>query len=330
MGNFIETGKVLSLIDYLLYLFLIGVTGWTVYQIIKVPVKESIRYSRFRVKNSYQKVNRTEVPLSERSRFYRHIYLLLQSVYSSKNKTASLSIFNFLFLSISIGTITLFFMLVKFHDAFLGALFALVVATLPYLGLLVRLRNMRNAVGSNITEIVEILIHSYSAFSHDMYQSLKHTYSNVEEPELRKVLARLISDLQVSRNEEDLRKSIDLFIYTCGSSWAMRLGNIILKSYLHQENVLGALLQLQNQMVNNEKMLEQEKVESYDAFNNAILILFLFPVSLIGGKLVTRPQSWVNIQFGEKVPLLIFILTLVSTIIAILAGFLIRKPKNDL
>jgi Flp pilus assembly protein TadB len=308
------------------------VVGWTVYQIIKIPVKESINHHRFRAKLKTQKVQYKKVNLAEKAKLYRHIYFLLESVSSSdkKSDSQSINVFNFIIFCCSLGLITMVLLVVKFQDAFLGLIIGSVVSLVPYMYLNVRLKNMRNTVGDQITNIVEILIHSYSAYSNDMYQAIKHTQVNIQEPELRKILVRLISDLQISRNESELRESVDLFIYTCGNSWAMRLGNIILKSYLHQENVLNALLQLQNQMINNQKMLEEEKSESYDAFAEAMLAIILFPAALIGAYYVTRPLSWVSLQFEQKWTFLTFILTTIMTIIAILVGFLIRKPKNDL
>jgi Flp pilus assembly protein TadB len=330
MRELLTTGKHLVVVDYILYIFLIAVTCWTVYQIIKAPVKERINHLRYRSKLRNKSTFKQEIPLSERSAFYRHIYFLLESVsVSKKASTESISVINFIAFSILFGILTLILLVVKFQDAFLGVFISAIVSLLPYTFLWVRLKNMRNTVGNQLPSIVEVLIQQYSA-SGDMYQALKSTHLSIQEPELKRLFVRLISDLQTSRNEEELRVSVDLFIYTCGNSWAMRIGNIILKSYLHQENVLNALLQLQNQMVNNEKMLEQEKAGSYDAFANAILTIILLPVSLVGAKYVTRPQSWYHLQFEEKGPLLLFILSTVFTLVALLVGFLIRKPKNDL
>jgi len=328
-----ENGSYLVIFDYILYILLIIITGWTVYQIIKAPLKERMAQVRYRSKLNKSQVTNNTIPLSKRSKLYRHIYFLLQSLNVTSKKesiTDSIGVLGFLYSSGTIGLFTFVLVVVKFNDAFLGLLLGGIVSVIPYIFLLVKLKNTQNAVANELIQIIELLIHGYSASSHDMYQALISTQANIREPQLRKLFIRLISDLQTSRNEEEMRLSIDLFIYTAGSSWAMRLGNIILKAYVNQENVLNALLQLQNQMINNEKMLEQEKAGSYDAFAEAMLAIILYPVALIGGKLITRPQDWMNLQFGEKGPLLVFIITTVMTIIAILVGFLIRKPKNDL
>ncbi|MFE8703933.1 hypothetical protein ACFYKX_25505 [Cytobacillus sp. FJAT-54145] len=332
MKAFFASGKYFILIDYLLYVALIIITGWTVYQLVNAPVKERLTQMRYRIKLKRSRITKKEVPLSKRSSLYRNIYFLLQSIKVSSNKhePGSVSVYGFITFSICLGLLTFVLLLVKFQDAVVGLLVSSIVLVIPYTVLLVRLRGTRNTIGNSLISVLEILVHAYNASSNDMYQALKLTHASIKEPELRRLFIKLISDLQTSSNEEELRETIDLFIYTCGNLWAMRLGNIILKSYLHQENVLNALLQLQNQMINNAKMLEEEKAESFDAFTNSLLALVLFPVSLVGGYFVVRPRDWLHFQFGEKTTLFVFILTSVMVVVAFLVGLIIRKPKNDL
>lgn len=333
MKEFIQSGSYFIVVDYLLYIVLIAVTAWTVYVLIHAPVKEQLAQARYRSQLKRSRMVKKEIPLSKRSSFYRHIYFLLQSLRvskDSKTNTDALNVYGFISFCGLLGILTLILVVIKFNDAFVGLLIGAIVSLIPYAILLVRLRNTRNAVGNQLTEIVEILIHSYSSSGSDMYQGLKITSTNIVDKELRRIFIKLISDLQTARSEEEMRESIDLFIYTCGNSWAMRLGNIILKAYIHQETVLGALLQLQSQMINNEKMLEQEKADSFDSFNNSVLAIFLFPISLVGAKFVTRPQSWFVLQFQEKWAFMLFIVTVIMVIVGFLVGLLIRKPKNDI
>lgn len=334
MKEFFTSGQFLGIIDYILYFLLIGVTGWIVYQMLHAPLRDRFSQARYRSKLRRARMFSEEIPLSKRSPFYRNIYFLLEAVRPSKknsSQTNHLNVYTFFLISFLLGFLTLVLIVVKFQDAFIGIIIGGMVSMIPYVTLQVHLRNSRNAVGNQLTETVEVLIHAYSSSANDMYQALKITHSHLQEKELRKIFIRLITDLQTAQNEEEMRLSIDLFIYTCGNSWSMRLGNIILKSYLFQENVLNALLQLQTQMINNEKMLEEEKSGSYDAFYDALLAVILFPVSLIGANyIIMKPQSWTALQFGENALLLTFIITTLTVVIAFLVGFLIRKPKNDL
>jgi hypothetical protein len=334
MKHFITSGSYFFVIDYLLYIVLIGAVSWTVYLLVHGTLRDKFSQIRYRTRLKRTRMISKEVPLSKRSAFYRNIYFLLESVQaisSKKRKTDSITVYGFILFSILVGLFFFVLIVVKFEDAFIALLIGGIISLIPYTVLLIRLRNTRNAVGNQLTELVELIIHAYSAASNDMYQTLKITHANIQEKELRRIFIKLISDLQTARNEEEMRLSIDLFIYSSGNSWAMRLGNIILKSYLYQENVLNALLQLQTQMINNEKMLEQEKAGSYDAFYDAMLSIVLFPVSLIGANyIVVKPQSWAAIQFGQKAALLSFIVTTLLVIISLLVGLLIRKPKNDL
>ncbi|MFP7442556.1 hypothetical protein SFC50_02515 [Bacillus infantis] len=332
MTEFFRSSIFLKFVDIAFYILLIAITAWTVYQILNVPIRERLYQARYRSQVRKAKIATTEVPINKRSPLYRHIYFLLASVKKADTKSQkwTMGVSTFIVLSLLIGFLTFSLILVKYQDAFLGLIIGTVVSIIPYIILHVQLRNTRNAVGNQLTEIVELIIHAYGSSSSDMYQALKVTQSHIAEKELRSILVRLISDLQTARTEEEMRLSIDLFIFTCGNSWSMRLGNIILKSYLHQENVMSALIQLQNQMINNQKMLEQEKASSYDAFVDATLTVILFPISLIGAKFMTKPQSWMALQFGEKATLMLFILTTIMVVISLLVGLIIRKPKNDL
>ncbi|MFP3471585.1 hypothetical protein R0J90_16205, partial [Micrococcus sp. SIMBA_144] len=89
------------------------------------------------------------------------------------------------------------------------------------------------------------------------------------------------SDLQVARNESEIRLSVQVFVHTAGSSWAKRLGNIIIKSYLYNENVLKTLLILTKQIEDTEEMLEQEQSTALDTVYNGYFTLIILLASLV-------------------------------------------------
>lgn len=332
MFDFFVQEGFLNFISYLLYALLIILTGWTIYLVFQSVVKERIAQFRFRnrLRQSKYQIHK-EVSLNQRGALYRHIYLLLQTVFSKSNRHIEhKDVRNFLIFSIGMGVSFFILLLVKIQDGFLSLGIGGIISLLPYVTLQVKLRRTRSSVGNQITPLVNNLIHAYSASENNMYEALKSTYSAVQNKELRAVLIKLIGDLQTARDEEELMFSIELFIYTSGSTWGMRLGNIILKSYIHQENVLNALLQLQRQMLTNVKMLEEEKKDAYDVFANGALGLILFPVSLIGAYYITKPQNWFSLQFGGKWSLLFFIGSALMVVIGFLSALLVQKPKNDL
>ncbi|MGE8081335.1 hypothetical protein [Peribacillus loiseleuriae] len=321
------TKFLLESVSYILYLILISCIGVVVYEIIKQPLKIRFGHLRYRTQIKRARIIDLGRPLQTRSKFYRHIYYLLTV---KDDDIDSLKIYSFVVVSLFLGVSSLIIFTLRFEDIIVSLLFSSIISLLPYGFVWVRMKSIRSNIGNSLIDVVELLIHSYAASGRDIYQALKVSQSQVKQIEIRRVLVRLIGDLQVAKSENELKESIDLFIYTSGSSWGMRLGNIILKAYIHQENVGSALLTLQQQMINNEKMLEQEKTHSYDVNANAILSLILLPVSLIGAKYITRPQDWWNLQFQNKWPFMVLVLTFLMTFIGFIMALVISKPKNDL
>jgi hypothetical protein len=320
-------GFFIPVVSYGSYGLLIVVSSWTIYQIIQAPLKQQIWHLRYRAEMRRRKESHRQYGRHDLSPFFQHLYFLL----SARNKEVSLfSVWGFVVISAFIGVVTAILILLKFEDAFMALVIGSIVSLFPYAYLHIRLRNTRQLLGSQLTHITEMMVHNYNACSFDIYQTLNMTVAMIDNQQLKRIFTRLIHDIQTARSEEEMRFAIELFIYTCGNSWSKRLGNIILKSYLYHENVLNTLLTLQMQMVNTEKMLEQERSLSMDAFANAMLIIIVLPCSLVLGDWATNPQDWMKLQFGYKWSFLLFIVMIVMSIISVMIGFIIRKPKNDI
>ncbi|NLP52201.1 hypothetical protein [Bacillus sp. RO1] len=320
--------KVTVFLDYVFYLILIVITIWTAHQIINLPIKERLSQMRYRSKLKRSRAfSKNEKPLEERSPLYRHIYFLLKS---SNDEGGEHVVSNFFFLSGLLFVAILCFSVVKFEDLVISLIFAILVSIIPYTILQIKLRSARNTIGNQVNKVTEMLVSSYSASGYNIYEALKYTHAHIEEPSLKRVFSKLINDLQTARNDEELRTTIDVFIYTCGNTWSKRLGNVILKAYVYHENVANTLLTLQSQMQNTEKMLEQEKSNSMDAVYDGYLPIFIFPASIGLAYYVTGPQDWFKLQFGQTWSLFLFIVCAIFTIFSLMVSLLLRKPKNDL
>jgi hypothetical protein len=185
-------------------------------------------------------------------------------------------------------------------------------------------------VGTDFLGIIQMLAQNYNSAQFDMYHALVETSKDVKNKALRHVLIRLISDLQVSRNEQEIRLSIELFIFTAGSSWAKRLGNIILKAYLYDEKVINTLLTLIRQIEETEEMLEEEKSHALDSVWNGYLTLPLFIASLFLGYYVSGAQDWFHLQFGNLWTRMLFVVCIVLVIFSVITSMILKKPKNDI
>lgn len=318
--------SLLDLVDYGIRAILIIVTAIFIYWLISDDVKMRFIQYKFRLRNKKQKVNTNNAIIFNNSLF-GHIYKLIAI---RTIKADVVAVYSFIVVEIFIGLSVSILLVVSLKDIIISLICAAIAMLIPYLYLYVSARNIRNEVGGAIQEVIQTLIHSYSASRNDMYTALKLTHNQLKHKQSQLVIARLISDLQTAHDEESMRKVVDIFVFSTGNSWGMRLGNIVLKGYVYQENVMSSLLTLQQQLITNNKMLEEEKVEANDLFATTIVAVIMFPVSIIGLDKWTNPQNYWHLQFGNPLALLSFVLCVLLVAVAVIVAYIIRKPKQDL
>ena len=254
-----------------------------------------------------------------------HLFLLNKAVRKGEGDVLS-----FLITTVLLFVATFSFTIYQFTDFVLSLVISILASLVPYLFLVMRLQKLRHLMEEDFLNIVQSLTHNYNANQYDMYYSLVATQKSIRDKKLRSVMLNLISDLHAAKNEEELRRAIDVFIYTAGTSWAKRLGNIIIKSYLNNENVLQTLLKLTRQIEKTEEMLEQEKSHTADVVLNGYSTVPIFIASLVLGYYMSGAQDWVSLQFHNQWSLLSFTLSLVGVVFSVITAVLIKRPKNDL
>lgn len=315
-------------INYIFYFLLIAVNFYIVKQLIESPLKLKLaryKYDRLRKMQMNEQMDKT---LDHLSPFIRHFYLLIESTSKEKGDYKLASFFissGMLFLT----TAVVIFFNVK-QDFVLSIMLGFLAGTIPYGYLHVRLKSIRNTVGNELLSVVQALTQNYNANNYDIYRGLADTANSIKDQNLKNVFYRLISDMQVSRTEGEMRRGITFFIYTCGNSWSKRLGNIILKAYLFDEKVLNSLINLSKQMENTEAMLQEEKSAAHDSITTGFIAPFIFLASLALGYYVSGPQDWFTLQFLQPYSILTFVLALAFNIVAIFIALLLRNPKNDI
>lgn len=314
-------------VEYIAYLVLITITLRTVKLVIERAVKtqfQSMQYRyRIRRNKTYKEVKQKQYdhPL------LKHIYFLIKA--TSKEKSAT-DILSFVVVTVILFMFSLVVSLLSFGDVVFSVFLSLLVSLIPYMGLQLRLRSIRGKVSDEFLNVVQTLTQNYNAAQYDMYTGLSQTAKVIQDRQLKRVFMNLISELQVSRNDREIRLSIDLFVYSSGSNWAKRLGNVILKSYLNDENVINTLLTLIKQMEETEEMLEEEKSHALDAVWNGYLTVPLFFASLILGYYVSGAQDWFYLQFGNYWTRFLIIVSGILVIFSVYISLILKKPKNDI
>ncbi|WP_066412855.1 hypothetical protein [Sutcliffiella cohnii] len=313
-------------IDYILYIILIIITLKTVRLMIENAVKTKLNdiQNRYRLRKIR---NRNVQEKHYKNPIFKHIYFLLKTT-SKEDKEQD--ILAFMIVTVSAFLFIFTFSFLSFRDMVFSMVIATLVGLIPYMILQIRLRNLRHIVSNDFLTIVQTLAQNYNSSQYDMYHALVETSKDIKNKSLRQIINRLISDLQVSRNEEEIRLSIELFVYTAGSSWAKRLGNIILKAYLNDERVINTLLNLIRQIEETEEMLEEEKSNAMDSVWNGYLTLPIFIASLFLGYYTSGAQDWFELQFGFVWTRMLFVLCMILVAFSIIISMILKKPKNDI
>jgi hypothetical protein len=312
----------------LLYGILLVSALWTSKTIMLSTLKN--KYNELNYKYRIRKV-RSKVVLSKSFHYHspllKHLNLLIKTTREERNEY---DVTVFIILSLLLGGTSCLFILFTFGDIVVSVIFGALITLIPYLYLRLRLNKFRYLMSLEFLQIVQNLTQNYNVMQYDMYRALSETQKGIKNPSLRKVLVKLVSDLQVSRNESELRDSVQVFTYTAGTNWSKRLGSIILKSYLYNEKVLNALMILTKQMEETEEMLEEEKSQTMDSVYNGYLTLPIFIGSLFLGYYSSGAQDWVKLQFGNHWTILLFSCCVLGVVFSIIISIFLKRPKNDL
>lgn len=313
---------------YILYGFLLVVSLRVAYLIMMESLK--VTYSDWNYKYRIRRIKKNiDVKESQVSRnpLVKHISLLIRTTSDNRNE---LDAQIFILFSGIFGFSMFLLFLIALHDLVVAAIFGLLLSTIPYIFLRLKLNKIRYLMSLEFLSIVQRLTQNYSANQQDMYYALVETQKQIKNEDLRKVTIRLISDLQVSRSEKELKESVQVFTYTANTNWSKRLGSIILKAYLYNEKVSNALMVLTKQMEDTEEMLEEEKSQMQDSIYDGFITAPLFIGSLILGYYSSGAQDWFSLQFEGKWNLFLFCLCLVGVIFSIIISIFLKSPKNDL
>jgi hypothetical protein len=315
-------------IDRLLYIILIVLALLTSKNIMlsSLQTKYNEWNYKYRIRKIRNKTEFTKTPQYQ-TPILKHLNLLIRTTREQRNEH---DVTIFIILSIMMGLISGLFVFFTFGDIVVSAIFGVLILLIPYLFLRLRLNKYRYLMSLEFLGIVQKLTQNYNVMHNDMYHALSETQKEIKNQTLRKVLVKLVSDLQVSRNENELRDSIHAFTYTAGTNWSKRLGSIILKAYLYNEKVLNALMVLTKQMEETTEMLEEEKSQTMDSVYNGYLTLPVFIGSIFLGYYSSGAQDWVKLQFENHWTVLLFSFSVLGVIFSLIISIFLKRPKNDL
>lgn len=253
--------------------------------------------------------------------------LLLRAI--SKNPDKTPSIFAFILFSGGLGVSTFIIILARLGDLFIALSLGIFLGFIPYFFARIKFRRQKSIVSNQITSVIEMLIHHYSANQHNMYKAVKGVAKDIDEPHYRRLFLQIAGAMQL-RNEDAVQESVDVLTFSIGGTWAKRLGNIILTGYVRSNSVLKAMIHLSNDARNNESMLKQEQAASFGTSITAFATVPFMIGAMFINRYLTRSFDYWEIQFKNPLVLTLLVFTIAMIVLSLLIAIYIRNPENDI
>lgn len=260
------------------------------------------------------------------SKLYRHLEMILLSIHQNGK---SANVFNFLFLTLMIFTISLFLLFISIDDFLLGLVISILLAFLPYFFLRVRLTAVRSRTSLLFLHYFPLILQNYQSCNRDIYFAIRQSVTQIKNREMQRVFMKLMNAMQLQRSPDEFDNSIRIFIYSVHSTFAKRFGKLVIRAHLDQSDVSESFIQLDSDIRKRKTDMQMEKTKNFDTVNLGFLPLVTIPFAFyFAHSLSGILDFWYF--FRQKTNLTLFILTVVGGILCVSVSFLLRKPKADL
>lgn len=248
--------------------------------------------------------------------------------------TSHMSLPSFVGLSVALGGLTLLLFVFLGELNTLSMVISLLVTALPFLFTWYRLERLRLKGSYDGDELVNVLINEYIHSNYDMIQAIDQAVIHFDHKMMytRTCLARLGNDLKLQQTDTELDASIDRFVFSYNTEWAILLGFCIKTAIRDRTVVLDALQDLLDNFKRATQAIEKGKRYRRETI---IILNILSPLTYIGLMIVSinmfgnRIASLIQQQFtGQGLQLFLLIISLY--LMGLLIGSIISKPKFDL
>lgn len=289
-------------------------------------IKTGIRnYKNKRKLKRFYEINSQKERKIKQSPFMENIELVL----SALNKNSNVSASNFVMFTtilMIVSTIIIYF-LVK--DLVFSTVIGITIGISPYLLNIYRLEHLRAKTSLGFLNEFHIFLQNYQNSKSNIYYTLYNSMNEIQDKHLKRQLSKLISSFQKERNEDEFRKHVHVFVYSINSTFAKRFGALIIKAHLNNVNIAGALQDLNNDIAQRKKGMEEEKTNRLQTVMLGFSPIVSLPLVFFLAVQVTGVLNFWKF-FLYPALLIVFILTVVLSIISVALAFLLRQPKADI
>lgn len=282
-------------------------------------------YKTKRKLKRFREINSQKEKRLKKSNITEHVEILLSTLNNNTNVSAS----NFIMFSVILSVVSTIIIYILIRDIFFSILIGMITGISPYLINLYRLEHLRLKTSLGFVNEFHIFLQNYQNSKSNIYYTLYNSMFEIRDKHLKKQLRKLISSFQKERNEAEFRKHVQIFVYSINSTFAKRFGALIIKAHLDNVNISGALNDLNNDIAERKKGMEEEKTNRLQTIMLGFSPIVTFPLILFLAYQVTGVLNFWKI-FLKNTLLTIFIVAVILSIISVLLALLLRKPKADI
>jgi len=274
-------------------------------------------------------------------KIYRYIDFLLQSTTEATDKTTQrfvvmlFTIFGTSFVILQATSIRVtWWGGVGDGGIITGILFrfvlSFVIAFLPVLYYILKLRLIRIGSGYDLANTSGILLSKYRKTNGRIYDALLETAEGTKNIYIKRRLFRIVKAAQTYVDSYDLKREIDIFVFSINTTFARQIGVAIQKGFSKSMDIEQSLEATDKALQLNIQMLNDEKSSNHDILQLGWVHLFAFPLSIWAAtKFIPFERFW-QFQFETESGRLFLILSIISVLGSVFVALWFRKPPNDI
>lgn len=306
-----------SILHFIVY-FLIILGLWIIFSkdIVHVIVKN---YSNARFRSKKRK----------KSKLYKHIELLIYTVYGSKKATY---VYTFYVITISIFFLFLIILL-KQSSFIINITFPIGLSFIPYLFLRMKLLTLRVEGSYEGEYLISELLNQYKINYKNMLEAIDKTIPLLENtPYTKKLFFRLSLKLKEYRTNEELEEILKDFVFAVDTEWSKLLANNIYISLDEGTDVSIAMNDIRNELKIAKKALEESKRANVEGFTilrflspGIYLLMYFFSVHYMDFTF----EKYIKYQFNTATGIKYFTLIVIMAVINVSIVAIFKKRKFD-
>lgn len=271
-----------------------------------------------------------EEKIKDASIFQNHIEKLLQSVSKkSIEERKRTAVNNFYILSLFLFSVSFMILFLLLKDFVVALGFGLLVMSIPYLLLRMRLTNKRMKTSMAFMNNFHIIVQAYNTNLKSAYHMVQDITETLDDKQLKTTFIKLLASMQQDRHEKDFREAIVVFAYSINSSFAIRFGNLLSKSHLTATNITLPLNDLSNDVTSRRNDLQNEKSLNVETKVLGYLPIITLPMFMFAAWRLSTMYSFWDL-FNQSANLLTFLMAIVFTGISLFSVIVLTKPRSDI